>query len=1287
MSRMMSDLVEVQGGFKPSVQLPDDFFSEDLNRHFVESYIPTRQTLDIFMGLRESLQPNSGARARLISGTYGTGKSDLMLMIANYMTRSPDDPLLIPFFKRLRNLDNAQAEAIQQARLGKPPFLIVLLQADSASTFSSFVLDGLSRSLERVGLGHLLESTFYQAALDLLGSWERDWPDNIRRLEEVLEMDHGRTLNQLKHDLAGPHADSALATFRPAVLKVTGMQFHPTTVIERPAEAFLSVTKQITTAGQYSGVFLIADEFTHLLQKLAESLTAADSKAIDNLAEAAARSGSSQLHFYAVSLESFASVQGTSKQAQIALERSGGRFIPIELLSLDTEELISSSIAKLIPSSHLFNGLQAQTDDLLDLAIRLWTKSASGSRSQQWLQEVVVQGCFPLHPLTTYCLPRLNAVLAQNERTMFSFIWDRERGLSQFIQKGSGDPNPNGRLSLLSLDRVFPYFEANLKEKRPDLLLAYQQAGSTLSHQQLEEGLEGRLVRALVLLDVAGGDPNLRADREILRQALGLAASQAPDIEHALHELEQAGIAYPTQSGFYQLVKPGHANPLELRREINRRVQSLSGSPIELLNAQHKPNDLDAVRYNNERGTVRKLTAIFVSCADLVSPAILRQALQKNEGLLCYVVAGSEPELQQAHSAALQLTRQHDQLIVAAPRRPTDLVQRFLQKRALEALRASQEYQSSEYQDLLRDTGLVGSDYATYLEESLRFYEQPSNFTWFRDGHTEPVATPNDRIILASTVMGTVFPDTPAHSTRQHLKPSGKYKPLQEAIDKILQAPFTVSVGSKARKTPADAILLNGAEELGLLNCTSQEKGLATYDVCMPSQEQKLSSKVWSQLDKHLQQGQPWSDLVSALMSRPYGLYPSVLQLFWAAFYRANSDYLEVYRLEAGNPTPLIITSDRIIDMVDTPTTYAVYYRPLTEQQRKFLRGLVERAIRPNRGFSNPAEEGTSLRGYVANQLRNWARKVPSAVRQASLEEIGSILQGVSTDILSACVALIQTAFQASEAQMISALSDTLPVSLGLSSESIQWTESQVDQALAYAESACQELQRFQKTFELYMAWRVGQLFGLSERPNNPNDSLWVAQKWRKETVGMVHGIDLGGAPDARDLLKVLDNEPHDFEQAFLNTLAFSWKLKVFGEWAGISVRDEFLRRLEEAKHMVETKAIELHSSEPQVKPAEPLIVRIPNQPATSPGLIEQAPLPTIPSQVPNVRVDIPPSVIKEAPSPSFRPVQIASPDAENDETNLVRQAFAEIQAIMNRLSHKDQIALWNRLVEEYDPR
>ncbi len=1291
MTRMMRDLVQVQGNFKPSVRLPDDFFDEELNRHFVESYIPTHETIDIFLSIRESLQPHSDQRARLFSGTFGTGKSDLMLMVANYITRPSEDPLLIPFFKRLRNLNEAKAEAIYQARRGKPPFLLVLLQSDTAITFSSFVLDGLAHSLEKANLGDLLNKTYYSAALDLVASWEHEWPDNIRRLSEVLETDYGRTLNQLKHDLSGPHGDSALEVFRPAILQATGMPFHPTAVIQRPADAFSTVTQQLPS-NQYSGTFIIADEFTHLLQKLADSETASDSKAIDNLAETADRSGYHQLHFYTVSLQSFASAQGSTKASQLALERSGGRFFAThELQSQNMEELISASIAKLIPADRFFEDVQPQIYELLTLAMKLWGGRATGRKDREWLVQTVVRGCFPLHPLTTYCLPRLNAALAQNERTMFSFIWDRIRGLNHFIEEADGEPAPNGWLPMLSLDMLFAYFETNIKEKRPDLLLSYQQASSILTATQLQDGLEGRLLRALMMLEVAGGDPSLRANSELLRHALGLAPSQQLDIATALKQLEQDGIAYPSQSGYYELVKPGRANPLELRRLVQQQAQNLIGSPIEQLNVSDKPADVEAERYNSERGTARQLAARFTNLAELSNPIVLAQLLNSQDGLLWYVITTSEQELEQARSTALQLTRQHDQLVVAVPKKPVDLVMRFRRVRALKNLQADQNYTTSDYQALLADSGLVGRDYLTDFLEARRLFDQPSKFEWFHGGRTVTVATPAHLTALATTLMNDVFPSTPTHKTRQHLKPTGKTKFLRDALNQILQEEIQQADG---KKSAIDSILMDGAGELGLVYYIDRRKGFKIYNVCAPEPKQRASYAVWLQIHEQLQNGVVLSEVVEKLLKRPYGLYPSVLELFIAAFYRYNRDYLEVYSTSGINSRPIDVTGDIIIDMVESPSKYIMRYQPLTESQCKFLRGLVERALYPGREFDIQRGETASLRNRAAILLNRWIKGITGLPRQTTPGELESVLRDVPEDILNLCITLIEIAFQSEQAMIAADLLDRLPTQVNLPKDSSSWTDMELDQAFAYLEKACQQLRGFYRTFEADMAWQIGQLFGLTELPKNLNDILDLALRWRKGTVSTVQIQSLAGTPEARDLLRFLDDRPHSFEQVFFNALPSHWVRLPFSEWRNISTREEYLLCLKRAKSAVDAKAVELgippspkESIELSYTEQQDLQLSPPHSGLNSAAQPEIKPTETVKTNAMSIspKMDYVAQTKEKVLNGAKQSVREQGP--QQTINNTVDEVFDTIKSIIDGLSPKDQRKLWEYLVQEYDPR
>jgi hypothetical protein len=175
--------------------------------------------------------------------------------------------------------------------------------------------------------------------------------------------------------------------------------------------------------------------------------------------------------------------------------------------------------------------------------------------------------------------------------------------------------------------------------------------------------------------------------------------------------------------------------------------------------------------------------ARFVSPVMLDSPATLTSLLQQNDGVLWYIVSGSEHELDQARAKALQLTRQHPQFVVAVPRAPTDLLARLQQKHALEALRTSAEYKSADYQDLLGDAGQIGKDYVDTFWQVRRAFEQPQVFDWYRGGHVVNVTMPEHVSSLASTVMSDVFSATPTHKTAQHLKPSGKSTPLRNALD------------------------------------------------------------------------------------------------------------------------------------------------------------------------------------------------------------------------------------------------------------------------------------------------------------------------------------------------------------------------------------------------------------------------------------------------------------------------------------------------------------------------
>ncbi len=131
----LATLVAVDADFKPAVYLPDHFNNAEQNAQLIRTYIPTLASIDLLTEVANSLRPASQQRASMLHGTFGTGKSDLLLILCNYFSRSVDDPVMQPFYEKLRRIDETRHNTIYQIRANIPPFLVVLLQANAVTPF------------------------------------------------------------------------------------------------------------------------------------------------------------------------------------------------------------------------------------------------------------------------------------------------------------------------------------------------------------------------------------------------------------------------------------------------------------------------------------------------------------------------------------------------------------------------------------------------------------------------------------------------------------------------------------------------------------------------------------------------------------------------------------------------------------------------------------------------------------------------------------------------------------------------------------------------------------------------------------------------------------------------------------------------------------------------------------------------------------------------------------------------------------------------------------------------
>ncbi|MGQ9730511.1 MAG: hypothetical protein ACUVX8_04485 [Candidatus Zipacnadales bacterium] len=78
MARTLSDLIETAVAFRAAVNLKQEF--DDFEK--AAAFIPTESAAKVLFNLARQLEPRATERQRLITGTYGTGKSHLALVLA-----------------------------------------------------------------------------------------------------------------------------------------------------------------------------------------------------------------------------------------------------------------------------------------------------------------------------------------------------------------------------------------------------------------------------------------------------------------------------------------------------------------------------------------------------------------------------------------------------------------------------------------------------------------------------------------------------------------------------------------------------------------------------------------------------------------------------------------------------------------------------------------------------------------------------------------------------------------------------------------------------------------------------------------------------------------------------------------------------------------------------------------------------------------------------------------------------------------------------------------------------
>ena len=126
------------------------------------------------------------------------------------------------------------------------------------------------------------------------------------------------------------------------------------------------------------------------------------------------------------------------------------------------------------------------------------------------VKNIIIKGCLPLHPVTVFLLPRISGKLAQNERTLFTFLADQDESpmpifLDQEIKT----------MDLIRPWHIFDYFEQQLRWTKDDNIKpVYIKTINAISSLPQNAQSEQKLLKTVGIYKIAGNKLNLPCRRD-----------------------------------------------------------------------------------------------------------------------------------------------------------------------------------------------------------------------------------------------------------------------------------------------------------------------------------------------------------------------------------------------------------------------------------------------------------------------------------------------------------------------------------------------------------------------------------------------------------------------------------------------------------------------------------------------------------------------------------------------------------------------------------------------------
>ncbi len=599
----MKDVVNILGTNKHSINIKNDY----RNKQKMNEYYPTYKNMRLLDKMLNGIEKNIEGSV-ILSGAYGTGKSYLISLLLSILDRD----FSISNYKELLEKTRSKYDIEDRLKKFQNKKYFIVFADDGVKEFSKSVLLGLYQRSREEGL-ELNLSLSYKIIEDKIKNWEKNHPATHEKMKTILKE---KRLEEKFFQRLEEMDERVLNDFSLIYRELfSGEEFTPLEKPKKIEKILEEAEKQVKKSG-YDGIVYVFDEFGRYLETGIESI---DVKEVQDMAEYCNMENSSNL-ILVTHRDMF---QYTKKlkinDSRDEWEKVSGRFLREHLTyeKINVLEILSDMLNKKSYDSYREKKIEE---------FQKKEKFLKNSGLSIDKEKDEVEKYYPLDYTSAMILPGLSQKLAQNERTLFTFVCgDEEKGLKNIIE--------NTDENFVGLDRLYDYFEENFRflPQESEEYRVYLNSKNLLSKLKATEKKEIMFIKSLAVIYIYNNFSEVEPTPELLKCVMN-----TEDIEKSAEKLKKLNLVnYRKHYRHYKLVEDIDVNvDKEIEEYVDKKLNNFDFT--EILEKHLKMPSYYPLKYNDIYDITRYFGRYYIDASKISK----MEELEKNiyeDGRIIYL--------------------------------------------------------------------------------------------------------------------------------------------------------------------------------------------------------------------------------------------------------------------------------------------------------------------------------------------------------------------------------------------------------------------------------------------------------------------------------------------------------------------------------------------------------------------------------------------------------------------------------------------------------------------------